>query len=473
MAAIVIKDDSLLDKIELGFFYKYFAHSFLPYRRINERFYEKRSMNCTVTLVTSYEEGLPYGVIPRLLMIWITTEAIRKKSKFIGLPRNMAGFIEELGLRKNGGARGDITRVREQFSRLIHMAFSLKSNNSDVYQVVNVFPIERANLWWDQHVKENVILRANIELSEAFFAHIISASIPINMDVVRHLTDSCMAVDIYLWLCLKFAHLKNKVFIPWGAIKEQFGGEYVEGAKGLSNFKAEFLKQLQKVITHYPEAKIWEADDKKGLLIYPSPTSVPKLPPDNVLAYPKKKAVSEVVVNNPKTEVLDELVAKIEQDFGLPSALVHKIIQGKTVGQLNNAMASVSELIKNGLGKNPQALIRKAIAECWLPVDGSAVPKQACDVVDYLEVVKNKLADNAYAKIGQFYEMMHHFYGPTVFKNWFTKLHFVRSGENKLYFQAETRFIKEWVSVNYLEGMKQKIKELDDTVVSIQIDVRS
>src|SRR5580693_9077460 len=58
--------------------------------------------------------GYPYGTHPRLLLFWITTEAIRTKSRRLELGNSLSGFMAELGLSANTGRgkRGDAKRLR-------------------------------------------------------------------------------------------------------------------------------------------------------------------------------------------------------------------------------------------------------------------------------------------------------------------------------------------------------------------------
>ncbi|WP_437186781.1 hypothetical protein SH668x_000137 [Planctomicrobium sp. SH668] len=52
--------------------------------------------------------GLPYGTIPRLLLFWITTEAVRKQERKILLGDSLSSFMRQLDLsRQYGAVAGD------------------------------------------------------------------------------------------------------------------------------------------------------------------------------------------------------------------------------------------------------------------------------------------------------------------------------------------------------------------------------
>ncbi|MGB5295948.1 MAG: replication protein RepA, partial [Thermoanaerobaculia bacterium] len=61
---------------------------------------------------------LPYGRYPRLLMAWVTTEAVRTKEPVLQLGPSLTCFMSQLGLLPRGGQTGPIGRLREQMQRL-------------------------------------------------------------------------------------------------------------------------------------------------------------------------------------------------------------------------------------------------------------------------------------------------------------------------------------------------------------------
>jgi len=62
--------------------------------------------------------GLPYGSLPRLLLAWISTEAVRNREPLVVLGDTLSAFMRELDLVPTGGRWGSITRLRMQMKRL-------------------------------------------------------------------------------------------------------------------------------------------------------------------------------------------------------------------------------------------------------------------------------------------------------------------------------------------------------------------
>lgn len=74
---------------------------------------------------TGKKYGLPYGIIPRLVLFWITSEAVKTKNPHLELGASMAAFMREVGLNPNtgGGLRGDARRLQEQITGADATAF--------------------------------------------------------------------------------------------------------------------------------------------------------------------------------------------------------------------------------------------------------------------------------------------------------------------------------------------------------------
>ena len=57
---------------------------------------------------------LPYGNIPRLLLAWVCTEAVRTQSRELVLGRSLYEFMRKLGMDdRSGSARGDRSSAQE------------------------------------------------------------------------------------------------------------------------------------------------------------------------------------------------------------------------------------------------------------------------------------------------------------------------------------------------------------------------
>ena len=59
---------------------------------------------------------LPYGNLPRLILAWVSTEAVRTQSRELVLGKSLSEFMRTLGIYNSGG--NPQTRLRNQMRRL-------------------------------------------------------------------------------------------------------------------------------------------------------------------------------------------------------------------------------------------------------------------------------------------------------------------------------------------------------------------
>ena len=69
------------------------------------------------------QTGLPFGNLPRLLLAWVSTEAVRTQSREIVLGRSLSKFMRELEVYSSGGHVQ--IRLRNQMRRLFGCSVSL------------------------------------------------------------------------------------------------------------------------------------------------------------------------------------------------------------------------------------------------------------------------------------------------------------------------------------------------------------
>ena len=102
---------------DLGFMARMMALCSLPRSNPGNRLQYKR-VNGPYTLYMNAVGGckLPFGNLPRLLMAWVSTEAVQTQSRELVLGRSLSDFMRALGLEPVGGGR---TRLRNQMRRAL------------------------------------------------------------------------------------------------------------------------------------------------------------------------------------------------------------------------------------------------------------------------------------------------------------------------------------------------------------------
>ncbi len=203
--------------------------------------------------------GLPYGPLPRLLLLWIVTEAIRTKSRNIKLADTLNEFLREIGLDPNTGRgpRGDATRLKEQMKRLFNCRISFHYHEGNAQKgktaFLNMPVVKEARFWWDfKNPNQSGLFGSEIVLDESFFAAITAAPVPVDMRAVGTLIRSPLAIDLYTWATYRLFTMQRaghaQIRIPLSELQEQFGSEY----NRVRNFKTAFAEALAKVQEVFP-----------------------------------------------------------------------------------------------------------------------------------------------------------------------------------------------------------------------------
>lgn len=259
---------------EVGFAARLLVQATLPHSKpasgVNE--FERSNGHVRMKIIGDPAYGLPYGTYPRLLLAWITSEAVRTKSRHLELGSSLRDFMSKLDIGIGGGPRGAAPRLRDHMRRLFTSTVSANYERNGEWHNAGFRPIERANLFWDPKQPEQVTLwQSGISLNQLFFEEITQKPVPVDMHALRLLAKSRspLAIDIYQWLTHRFSYLHEPVTIPWRALQLQFGGDYGRVRK----FREKFKAHLEEVIQLYPQANV--DFSARGLSLRPSKTHIP------------------------------------------------------------------------------------------------------------------------------------------------------------------------------------------------------
>ena len=253
----------------LGFMCRSMVQAGLPSRRVEGTEFIRRNGRFTLSLMAPSKIGLPYGTIPRLLLVWLATEAVRTKERELVLGESLSDFMRQLGMTATGGRWGSIPRLKEQTKRLFAANVTAIYEDSTQTALLSQRIADAAHLWWDAKAPDQAGLwQSTVKLGEQFFTEVTQHPVPVDMRAIQALKRSPLALDIYAWLSYRASYARRSSTIPWEALAGQFGADYAR----LRDFKAAFLAELRKVVTVYPAARLEEA--KGGLLVHPSPTHI-------------------------------------------------------------------------------------------------------------------------------------------------------------------------------------------------------
>ena len=263
--ALAIEAQEAKEAGAVGFMARALTQATMPHRKTHDPIFRRKNGSFSLAMLTHPDVGLPYGSIPRLLLSWMTTEAVRTRSPNLELGPTLSAFMTELGLARRGGERGDITRFRNQTIRLFCSTVSCRYEDKAHDAGANLNIVEKYSLWWNPKTPNQMPLwKSTVTLGNSFFNEITNRPVPVDMRALKALKRSPLALDIYCWLTYRMSYLRKPTEIPWVALQMQFGADYTQTRQ----FKAAFLEHLRAVLARYPEANVEEGE--WGLLLKPS-----------------------------------------------------------------------------------------------------------------------------------------------------------------------------------------------------------
>ena len=176
--ALAIEAEDAREVGALGFMARAMVQATLPHRKVEGNEFERRNGNFTLSLMAPSKIGLPYGSVPRLLLAWVTTEAVKTQTRELELGDSMSAFMAELGLSATGGKTGSITRLKNQTRRLFAATVSASYQDADKTADIGYRLADRSVLWWHSKEPEQAGLwKSTVTLSEQFFKEVVDLSL--------------------------------------------------------------------------------------------------------------------------------------------------------------------------------------------------------------------------------------------------------------------------------------------------------
>lgn len=258
-----------------GYMARVLTQTAIPHSPVTGSLFERTNGTITVTIADVSGSGLPYGSYPRLLLAWITTEAVKSGDPLLEFGPTLSGFMAELGLLPTGGRWGTIHRLREQMVRLFSSSISCRYSGEVTDIGTQLLVAKGYNLWWDPKKPDQAALwGSTVRLSTDFFNEVVEHPALVSMRALKLLKQSPLSLDIYAWLTYRYSYLQRKTSIPWEALQMQFGARYPNTTDGLRDFKKRFRQAAERVRTVYPAARFQV--DRNCFVLLPSATPARK-----------------------------------------------------------------------------------------------------------------------------------------------------------------------------------------------------
>ena len=266
---------------DLGFMARLLVLCSLPRTNPGNRHQYKRQNGLYTLYMFAGRDKLPFGNLPRLLLAWVSAEAVRTQSREIVLGKSLAGFMRKLGMSDDSGSpRGDRTRLRNQMKRLFGCSVQLIYDDERVTASMTSPVAARAEFWWNERKPdEPMLFNSKIRLGEDLFNEIINHPVPLDMNTLKALKRSTLGLDLYLWLNYRTFALRAPLRLSWRQVYRQFGAhpDNASDKRTVQNFRSEVLRELKKIKFAWPELTYSTAPGV--LIVYPSRPAIAPFSP--------------------------------------------------------------------------------------------------------------------------------------------------------------------------------------------------
>jgi hypothetical protein len=247
----------------------------LPRSKVDGREFMRQSGAAWINVQAGYlDEGhgpvlqpIPYGVMPRLGLAWVSTFAVRNKEREIPIGDSAAEFLRLMGMESDGRR---YSTLRKQMHALAAARLQLGFKG----RTYNGQPVQQFDAWLsNKDAQQRALWPGVMVLSEDYYGSLIESAVPLDNRALHALKGSALALDVYAWLAHRLHRIDGRgVILHWKALREQFAQEY-KGLNPDKDFKKEFLPALKKVLAVYPQAKVKAVNG--GVLLIASPPPIP------------------------------------------------------------------------------------------------------------------------------------------------------------------------------------------------------
>ena len=222
------------------------------------------------------QQPIPYGPMPRLMLAWMNTYAVRFNTPEIPVGDSASEFLRMLGQKSiNGGRNGVYTTFRKQIQALSACRMTLGFNANGRAQTYDGKPIKHFEAWIPSKEgdEQRPLWPGSLTFADEYYQTLKEHAVPLDLRAFIELKGSALAMDVYAWLAQRLHRLNGRpLILHWASLRAQFGQEY-GGKDPDKDFKKKFLPALRAVLDVYPQARVRQVTG--GVMLMASPPPIP------------------------------------------------------------------------------------------------------------------------------------------------------------------------------------------------------
>lgn len=199
--------------------------------------------------------GVPFGSYPRVILIYIMSEAVRTGSRNVYLGGSFAEWLRRLGYTNaSHGSRGTASLLRGQLDRLLACEWMIRWDDSASDDAAfAVKEVKLANEYAGLRGKDGSFIK-EINLADGFFAHLREHAVPLNEAAIRELKNNPTALDLYTYFAYRLQRINGArpSMLSWAQLATHLGS----AAESPRKFRQSIRQSWDLVSAVYPNARV-------------------------------------------------------------------------------------------------------------------------------------------------------------------------------------------------------------------------
>ena len=199
--------------------------------------------------------GVPFGSYPRVILIYIMSEAVRTGSRDVYLGASFKDWLRRLGYENaTHGIRGTASLLRGQLERLLACEWMIRWDDSASDDAAfAVKEVKLANEYSGLRTKDGSFIR-EISLADGFFSHLREHAVPLNEAAIRELRNNPTALDLYTYFAYRLQRVvgDRPAMLSWDQLATHLGN----AAESPRKFRQTIRQSWDLVSGVYPNARV-------------------------------------------------------------------------------------------------------------------------------------------------------------------------------------------------------------------------
>jgi hypothetical protein len=235
-----------------------------PYRRLEEgrRDFERSQGKMSMVVEGGslrtpdgrrMEQPVPFGPKARLILAYLTTEALRQKSARVEIADSLRGFMLDVGFDPTGGPRGNIKPFKEQLLAVSAARVEISSWDGRSADTIDESLFRRKQVWFDAgNLDQRSLWPSFVEWNPEIYKTLEEHAMPLDLRALRAFRNSCRKLDLYAWLAYRLHNLRADLTLTWEAVGKQFG----DGFERQRDFRARFAEDVAAIREVFPKVPL-------------------------------------------------------------------------------------------------------------------------------------------------------------------------------------------------------------------------